>query len=91
MKLTKYTLLQHELDVLKAYFDNIPGLTSNFYTDMLPRWDAINAKRKQLLTAEADTEHYLYLAIKGIQRCFTHTKTTRPLLFLVTQYHSPAW
>lgn len=67
---------------MKIYFNTLPGLTDDFFNDMLPRWDAIKTKRKRLLTAEGDKENYLYVVIEGIQRCFyTHNNREATIIF----------
>ncbi|RYY35264.1 MAG: Crp/Fnr family transcriptional regulator [Sphingobacteriaceae bacterium] len=80
--MNKYIPLQHEIEALKIYFNTAPGLSDVFFNDMLPRWDAIKTKRKQLLSNEGDIEHYLYVVIEGVQRCFyTHNNREATIIF----------
>ncbi|WP_345209588.1 Crp/Fnr family transcriptional regulator [Mucilaginibacter gynuensis] len=62
-----------EIATIKQVFNAVPVLGNDFFEEMLPKWSAIDVKRKQVLSAEGDTERYLYIVTKGIQRCFcTH-------------------
>lgn len=60
-----------ELSLLRAFFNNVPGLSDEFFDAMLPKWEARNYKRKTVITAEGDVEPYLYFVIEGVQRCYT--------------------
>ncbi len=60
-----------QLRLLKAFFNNVPGLSDEFFDAMLPKWKARHYKRKTVITAEGDVELLLYFVIEGVQRCYT--------------------
>jgi CRP-like cAMP-binding protein len=59
-----------EFEVLRNYVQKIHPLTGEELLAFTKNWKAITVKRKTILTAAGETEHYLYFVLEGLQRAF---------------------
>ncbi len=55
---------------LQAFVQQINPLPSKEMEALLSKWQPITLKRKSILTAAGETEHYLYFVLEGVQRAF---------------------
>lgn len=58
------------IDKLKSFVSKVQVLTDTVWTDFANVWHPFAARRKTILTAEGETEKYLYLVTEGVQRAY---------------------
>lgn len=58
------------LEQLKQFIFRIHPLQEEEWEAMSGIWQPIECKRKVVLTAAGETEHYIYFVIEGLQRAF---------------------
>jgi CRP-like cAMP-binding protein len=61
-----------DIQLLHRAFNSIAPFDELAFNKMLPLWQVLKCKRKQLLTMAGETERYLYIVTQGIQRGY-HT------------------
>lgn len=59
-----------ELEQLKQFISQLHPLKEEEYDAFLQGWQPLTCKRKVILTAAGETEHYLYFVLEGVQRAF---------------------
>ena len=63
------------LDKLKSFVYKVHVLQDNEWKEFSSVWLPFSSKRKTILTAEGETEKYLYFVTEGVQRAFYLKKT----------------
>ncbi len=58
------------LQQLQQFISNIHSLTDEEWEKMSAIWQPVEYKRKVVMTAAGETEHYIYFVIEGLQRAF---------------------
>ncbi len=59
-----------DTEKLKQFVSYIHPLSEEEYSAFLKGWQPLACKRKVVLTAAGETEHYLYFVLEGVQRAF---------------------
>ena len=67
---TKIILEKEAIDQLKSFVGKVHPLQEDEWNDFASVWLPFTAKRKTILTAEGETEKYLYFVTRGVQRAF---------------------
>ncbi len=58
------------LQSLKTFLTSIHPVEDTVLDHYLTYWNTYSAPRKSILTAEGDTEHYLYFVLEGVQKSY---------------------
>lgn len=70
--------------ILKQLVNAVHPLPVDDWHALSSIWQPFEAKRKELLTAEGDTEKYLYLVTEGIQRIYYYDDQHREATIIFT-------
>lgn len=62
--------MQQELEQLKTFVYSLYPLEEQVWQDYARHWQPMTYKRKTILTAAGETEHYIYFVLEGIQRAY---------------------
>lgn len=62
--------LPEALERLRQTVEKISPLPASAWADFEKIWQPLEARRKTILTAAGDTEHYLYFVLEGVQRAY---------------------
>ncbi|MFD2569164.1 Crp/Fnr family transcriptional regulator [Spirosoma soli] len=71
-----------EIDLLRqAVFSEGP-LPDEVWSDFITCWQPVTYKRKSILTAAGDVEHYAYFVLDGIQRAYSLSEEQREVTLI---------
>ncbi len=73
-------------DKLKSFVSKVQVLTDYEWNDFASVWQPFAAKRKPILTAEGETERYVYFVTAGVQRAFYLKKTDEKEVTIIFTY-----
>jgi len=78
--------LEQEIEQLRQFLDTIHPLEESVWTDFRQHWQPVVYKRKTILTADGETERYLYFVLEGIKRVFYQGSGDRQEATIVFTY-----
>lgn len=84
MKIDLHLALAH----LQATTRQIFALPEPAWEDFAALWQPLEAGRKAVLTAEGDTEKYLYFVLEGVQRAYSVNEDGREVTLVFTYPYS---
>lgn len=80
--------MQNALSRLQATVRQILPLEGDVWDDFAGIWQPFDAKRKVILTAEGDTEKYVYFVLEGVQRAYAVSDDGREATLVFTYPYS---
>lgn len=76
--------MEQALQQLKQVVDAVQPLGTNAWNDFAAIWEPYSAKRKETVTAQGNTEKYLYFVTEGVQRIFYFDEQEREATIIFT-------
>jgi CRP-like cAMP-binding protein len=76
--------MQNDLVLLRQFIERIHPIDEEGWEAFAENWQPYTARRKTLLTASGEVEHYLYFVLDGVQRAFHLSDSGREATIVFT-------